>query len=520
MLYGGEKLMKNIFGVEFPEKIDGIGTLKAYDGKRFGGTNFEEALKAPEGRNKKMVESLKKAIELSGLKNGMTISFHHHFRNGDYIVNMVLDTLKEMGFKDMVVAASSLTSCHAPMIDHIKSGLVKRIETSGLRGELADAISNGLMDIPVIFRSHGGRAYAIESGELKIDVAFLGAPSCDYAGNANGFNRDGDTSYDCGSLGYAMADAKYAAKTIILTNHIVPYPNTPCAIPEIDVDYIVKVDEIGDSSGIASGATRFTTNPRELKIAQMAADVMENSGYFKEGFSFQTGTGGASLAVTRFLRQKMIDEGIKADFALGGITGAMVKLHEEGLIKKLLDVQDFDLEAVRSVRENPFHCVVSGHNYAGSGPEGSAVDQLDMVVLSALEIDTDFNVNVLTGSDGVIRGAIGGHPDTASGAKMTIVTAPLIRGRIPTILDRVNTIVTPGSTVDVFVSEYGIAVNPLRQDLIERLSSAGIKLNTIEELKNTAEKITGKPKPVGYKDKIVGLVYYRDNSVIDVIRQV
>ena len=137
--------------------------------------------------------------------------------------------------------------------------------------------------------------------ELKIDVAFLGAPSCDCAGNVNGFNRDGDSSYDCGSLGYAMPDAEYADKTIILTNNIVPYPNTPCAIPEIDVDYIVKVDEIGDPKGIVSGATRFTTNPRELKIAKMAADIIENSGYFEDGF-LSNSTGGASLAATRLAR--------------------------------------------------------------------------------------------------------------------------------------------------------------------------------------------------------------------------
>lgn len=512
--------MRNILGVELPEYIEGIGQLKAFDGKRNGGTPFEGGLKAPEERNKKIVESVEKAIELSGLKNGMTISFHHHFRNGDYIVNMVIETLAKMGFKDMVVAASSLTECHEPMIEHIRNGVVKRIETSGLRGELANAISNGLMDFPVVFRSHGGRAYAIASGELKIDVAFLGVPACDCAGNANGFNRDGDNAYDCGSLGYAMVDAQYATKTIILTNNIVSYPNTPCAIPEIDIDYIVKVDEVGNPKGISSGATRFTTNPRELKIAKLAADIMENSGYFREGFSFQTGTGGAALAVTRFLRDKMLNKGIKADFALGGITGAMVSLHEEGLIRKLLDVQDFDLEGARSIRENPFHCEISGHHYAGPGLEGSAVEQLDMVVLSALEIDKEYNVNVLTGSDGVIRGAIGGHPDTSSGAKLTIVVAPLVRGRIPTILDRVNTIITPGSTVDVFVSEYGVAVNPLRQDLVERLTSAGIKLNTIGELKRTAEEITGKPKAIQYKEKIVGLVYYRDSSVIDVIKQV
>lgn len=512
--------MKNILGVEFPGYIEGIGELKGYSGNRRCGAGFEEGSKAREAGPSKIVESLEKAVELSGLKDGMTISFHHHFRNGDYIVNMVMDTLAKMGFQNLVVAASSLTDCHAPLVEHIKNGVVKRIETSGLRGELANAVSNGLMDEPVVFRSHGGRAYAIASGQLKIDVAFLGAPSCDRAGNADGISREGDNSYDCGSLGYAMVDAQYANKTIILTNNIVPYPNTPCAIPETDVDYIVKVDEIGDAKGISSGATRFTTNPRELKIARLAADIMENSGYFKDGFSFQTGTGGASLAVTRFLEDRMIKENIKADFALGGITGAIVKLHQEGLIKKILDVQDFDLEAVRSVKENPFHCVVSGNHYAGSGPEGSAVDQLDMVVLSALEVDIDFNVNVLTGSDGVIRGAIGGHPDAAAGAKMTVVTAPLMRGRIPTILNRVNTIVTPGSTVDVLVTEYGAAVNPLRRDLIERLTDAGIKLYTIEELQKIAEGIVGRPKPIEYQDRIVGIVYYRDGSVIDVIKQV
>lgn len=512
--------MKNILGVEFPDNIDGIGALRAYDGKLHRNSDVVEPVKFPNGRGDKIVPSLEKAIELVELKNGMTISFHHHFRSGDYIVNMVLNTLEKMGFKDLVLAASSLSSCHAPVIDHIKSGLIKRIETSGMRGELANEISNGLMDIPVIFRSHGGRATAIASGELKIDIAFLGAPSCDCVGNANGISRNDKTQYDCGSLGYAMMDAHYAKKTIILTNNIVPYPNMPCAIPQVDVDYVVEVDEIGNPSGIASGATRFTKDPKELKIAYTTADVMENSGYFRNGFSFQTGTGGASLAVTRFLRERMIDKGIKAGFALGGITGAMASLLKEGLLEKILDVQDFDLDAVKSVRENQLHCVVSGAQYAGDSFEGSAVDRLDMVVLSALEIDTDFNVNVLTGSDGTIRGAVGGHPDTASGAKMTIVVAPLMRGRIPTICDRVNTIVTPGSTVDVFVTEFGAAVNPAREDLIKNLSSAGIKLRTMDELKSIADKIVGKPEPIKYRDKIVGLVYYRDGSVIDVIRQV
>ena len=62
-------------------------------------------------------------------------------------------------------------------------------------------------------------------------------------------------------------------------------------------------------------------------------------------------------------------------------------------------------------------------------------------------MDTDFNVNVITGSDGVIRGASGGHSDMA--CKMSLVIAPLVRGRIPTIVEQVNTVVTPGTSVDV-----------------------------------------------------------------------
>ena len=317
-----------------------------------------------------------------------------------------------------------------------------------------------------------------------------------------------------------MVDAKYADKVVLLSNNIVPYPNTPCAIPQTEVDYIVEIDAIGDPKGIMSGATRYSTNPKELMIAKAAADVMEASGYFEDGFSFQTGTGGSSLAVTRFLKEKMMRKGIKANFALGGITSQIVKLHEDGFIRKLLDVQSFDQDAVDSTLKNQFHHIVDAHFYAGPGVEGAAVDQLDMVVLSALEIDVNFNVNVLTGSDGVIRGAVGGHPDTSAGAKLAIIGAQLVRGRIPSILDRVNTICTPGMTVDVLVTEQGIAVNPARQDLVERLSLAGIKTETIEALKAKAEKIVGHPNPIEYDEKIVGLVTFRDGSVIDVIRQV
>ena len=121
-------------------------------------------------RNTKVV-SLEEAIRRSGLKDGMTISFHHHFRGGDKVVNLVVAKLAEMGFKNLHLAASSLSDVHAPLIEHIRNGVITKISTSGLRGELANEISHGLMEEPVVFRSHGGRGSAIASGILnKEDV--------------------------------------------------------------------------------------------------------------------------------------------------------------------------------------------------------------------------------------------------------------------------------------------------------------------------------------------------------------
>ena len=470
-------------------------------------------------KTNKIVPSLEDAIRMSGLKDGMTISFHHHFRDGDHIIIQVVDKLAEMGFKNLTLAASSLSAVHAPLIKHIKSGVITHIETSGLRGELAEEVSRGLMDFPIVFRSHGGRAAAIASGDLHIDVAFLGAPSCDPYGNANGYSRSDDKAIACGSLGYARTDAKYADYTIILTNHFVPYPNAPWAIPEYDVDAIVYLEDIGDPKGIMSGATRYTKNPKELLIAETAANVVEAAGYFYDGFSMQMGTGGASLATARFLREKMLAQNIKCRFALGGITGQIAAMYEEGLVNRILDVQSFDLDAALSLKRNHFHHQIDSVYYA-SYQGSAAVNQLDFVILSALEIDVNFNVNVLTGSDGVIRGAIGGHPDTAAGAGLSVVVAPLTRGRIPSIIDKVSTLVTPGDTVDVVVTDCGVAVNPRRPEVAEKLKAAGIRVLSIEKLRDMAYALVGTPDPIRYKDRIVGVVMYRDNSIIDVIRQI
>jgi len=466
--------------------------------------------------NRKICPSLEDAVRRSGLKDGMTISFHHAFREGDKVINLVLEKLSAMGFRNLTLASSSLMSCNAGIIEHIKSGMITQIYTSGMRGKLAEAISRGLMERPIQVHSHGGRVHLIQSGEIRIDVAFLGVPCCDSFGNANGTSGKSR----CGSLGYAQVDAQHARNVVMLTEEIVPYPNTPVSISQDQVDYIVQVDEVGDPSKISVGATRMTSNPRELMIAKRAVDVIENSGYFEEGFSLQTGSGGAATAVTRFIEDRMRRKGIKASFALGGITGPIIDLHEKGLIGTLIDTQDFDAVAAASLAKNPNHIEVSTNEYANPSAKGASVDQLDIVILSALEIDLEFNVNVITGSDGVMRGASGGHSDTAAAANVVVVTAPLIRSRIPTVVRRATTIVTPGESIDVLVTDHGIAVNPRRKELTERLIAAGLPIVSIEKLYDQAMALSGEPQPLEFHDRIVGVIRYRDGSVIDVVRQI
>lgn len=480
------------------------------------GKKNSQPVKMIKPNTSKIAENLKEAIEKSGLKDGMTISFHHHFRSGDYIINDVLATIAEMGFKDLTIAASSLNNAHEPLIEHISNGVIKALHTSGLRGKLAEEISSGILAEPVIIRSHGGRARAIEAGDIKIDVAFLGVPSTDDYGNSNGQIGKGI----CGSLGYAKVDALYAKHVILISDNLVEYPNVPASINQENVDQIVLVDCIGDPNKIASGATRFTKNPKELLIAKQASRIITSSSYFKDGFSFQTGSGGSSLAVTRFLEKEMISQNIRASFALGGITKPMVSLHEKGLINHLFDVQSFDLVAAESLSKNKNHHEISASQYANPHTLGCMVNKLDIVILSALEIDQAFNVNVITGSDGKIMGASGGHSDTAAAAKLTIIVAPIVRGRIPTVVEKVDAIITPGTSVDVLVTDRGIAINPLREDLIACFKNTDLNIVKIEELVKEASHIVGPKKTLKHGEKTVAYIEYRDGTIIDEIKEI
>ncbi len=464
----------------------------------------------------KLVKSLKEAIQLSGLKDGMTISFHHHLRNGDMVAVMVLDAITEMGIKDLNVNISSVFDTHAPFIEYIRDGVVTGIETNYMGGVVGRAVSEGIMDKPVIFRTHGGRPSDIISGKSPIDVAFIAAPTSDCMGNCTG--KFGKSA--CGSLGYAFADAMHAKKSVVITDNLVEYPLIDYSIAENYIDYVVEVDKIGEPSGIVSGTTKITKDPVGLVIADYAVRAIEASGLLKDGFSFQTGAGGASLAAAKYLKDVMLAKNIKGSYGLGGITSYMVDMLNEGCFQALYDVQCFDLGAVESIRTNPKHMEVTAAHYASPTAKSSAVDSLDVVILGATEIDTNFNVNVHTDSNGYIMGGSGGHSDTAAGAKMSMIVAPLSRARLPIVVDNVLCKSTPGNTVDVLVTQRGIAVNPLRPELADAFRGAGLPVFDIMDLRDMAEKLNGKPHKPVLGDKEVAKVIYRDGTQLDTIYNV
>ena len=460
----------------------------------------------------KVVGSLREAISAAGLRDGMTVSFHHHLRSGDYVINMVMNEIAAMGIKNLTVNASSLFDVHAPLAEHIKSGVITKIITDYMSAGLGKYISAGIMEQPVEFMTHGGRPTAIMQGKTPIDVAFVAAPAADGDGNCTG--KIGRSA--CGSLGYAFADAEYAKKTIIITDGLCEKLEEP-SIDGKFVDFVVCADEIGDPRGIVSGTTTITRDPVGLIMARDAADVIKYSGLLKEGFSFQTGAGGASLAAAKFLMDIMLQEKIHGSFGLGGITGYMVDMLRAGCFEELRDVQCFDLKAVESIRTDPRHHEIGAFEYASPANGHAWVNSLDAVILGATEIDTDFNVNVHTDSAGIIMGGSGGHSDTAAGAKLAMVIAPLFRARQPIITDRVNCVSTPGKDIDVLVTQYGIAVNPKNEELRDRLIRAHMPVVSIEELKAKAESLCGVPKAIEHGERVVAKVIGRSGEVQDLI---
>lgn len=512
--------MKNAVGREIPDEILRLTGKDVFHGAHYY-DGYEYKKDGPRTKcvinsdGSKLVKNLREALIKCNIRDGMTLGFHHHFRDGDYVVNMVMKEIHDMGIKDITICASSLGKAHNPLVEYIEDGTITGIQSSGVRGKIGEAISQGKLKGLAIMRSHGGRVRAIETGETRIDIAFIGAPTCDDYGNCRGIGGKSD----CGVLSYAMVDGDYADKVVAITDCLVPFPNFPAHISMTKVDYVVEVEAIGDPKKIATGAAKPTTDMRKLMMADYCTRFVVNTPYFQNGFSYQTGVGGASIASTISLAKVMKERGVHMRFGVGGLTKPMCDLLKNGQVDVLLDTQDFDQDAVASVKDLR-HYRISAGEYADPFNKGAVVNKLDFVILAALEVDTHFNCNVVVGSDGIITGAQGGHPDTAAGAKCTIVITPLLQGRIPAVRTDVTTVTTPGESVDVVITDYGIAINPLRKDLLECMRNVDLPFKTIEELRDIAYNIVGEPQPVQFLDRVVGIIESRDGTIMDVVRQI
>lgn len=462
----------------------------------------------------KLVADLKEALVKAGLRDGMTISTHHHFRNGDFLANQIFDIAHELGIKGLRWFPSASFPCHAHLIPYLEDGTIHHIEGS-MNGPLGKYVSEGKMKGCGVLRSHGGRYQAVQDGEVVIDIAVIGAPTADPFGNANGLY--GDSA--CGLLGFALADSQYADKVIVVTDNLVDFPCIPWQIQGNYVDYTVKVDKLGDPEQIISGTTQITRSPDRLLLAELTAKFCDAAGIIREGFSFQSGAGGTSLAVGEYFRQIMKEKGIKARFARGGSNKYLVSMLEEGLVDYILDGQTFDLDGVRSMAENPGHVWTSpftSYNYHG---KGNFAGMVDVAILGATEVDLDFNANVVTHSDGYLLHGIGGWQNCLF-SKTVILPVPLFRDRIPVVKERVTTLCGPGELIDVIITERGIAINPLRKDLIEAVKDSGLPVVTIQELKEIADSICGVPDDPLFSDEVVAVIKWVDGTVLDAVRKV
>lgn len=463
----------------------------------------------------KRTSSLKDAFLKAGLRDGMVVSTHHHFRNGDFVAAQIFEAAADLGVKDLVWMPSAVFPCHAALIPHLESGVIHHIEGS-LNGPMGAYASSGKMRGKAMLRSHGCRYRAIQDGDVRIDLAVVAAPACDAFGNMTGSRGRAA----CGVLGFAAADLSYADHVIAVTDSLEPFPSVPWQFPGVHVDQVVELDQIGDPQQIVSGTTQITKSPERLLIARHAADFALHAGILCDGWSFQAGAGGTSLAFAASAREIMRERGWKARFVRGGSCRVLVEMLEEGLTHCILDGQTFDLEGVRSVRENRNHIMTSPFTSYSFHGKGNFASQVDCAILGATEVDLEFNANVVSHSDGRMMHGIGGWQD-ALFAKTTILAVPTFRNRVPIIRDSLTTLCGPGSLVDVVVTERGIAINPLRGDLLDAVKGSPLPLKSLQELKEGAEALCGGPPAPFISDTPpVGVVTWVDGTALDTLYQV
>lgn len=477
------------------------------------GSNYKPFTGAKKHTFISKLTTLSDALKKCGIKDGDTLSFHHQLRNGDFVINMTLAAVRDLGIKNIRMAQTAMFNVCEPVIDFIKEGVVNRIEGS-INGIVGDYVSKNPLPYPVVLRSHGGRWAAVKTGELHPNIAIIAASASDKCGNCTGII--GPSAF--GPISYSQVDAMHADHVIVVTDNIVDYPCKFQEIQERHVDCVAQVDNIGDTKNILSGTTKITEDPMKLQIAHDCVELMDVAGLIKDGMIFQSGAGGISLAAMKYLGKRLEEKDVVASTATGGLTKLICDIYKAGRVKNIYYSQVFDDYSVKFVQEDLGLPADIGH-YVDPTSKGRTIDGLDTVVLGATEVDVNFNVNVNTHSDGRLLHGIGGHQDTAVSSSLCIISCPVYRKTNPIVMEKVTTITTPGDVVDAIVTNEGIAINPKREDLLEK-AKGKLNIVPIEELKNMAYDATGGPQKLEFTEELVGMTKWFDGTVLDLIWKV
>lgn len=487
--------------------------------------------------------------------DGANVSAGNHYRFHDPFVTLLLNSLIEVEKRNLGLAIQLLYfKDGSPKMDAliraIEKGVITRLECGGVYGSLGSYISKGNLPFPVQLIGYGARAGMLRSGQITTDWLLGQVPYADQHGKVSGIM--GPEQALCGNLGLLASDAAYARYGYV--GCVAQTGDTPVSDPSgvnSQPEWLVNLgNDVLDNQGISGGTTDIRAIESRLEkdpIAQTITDnvmrVINASGVIKDGINFQAGAGTVSLATIYKLATVLEKRGIRGGFSTGGLLPIHLEMLRKGLVSRLFDGQAFNTDpgVFKSFAENPNHVTTTPWDFYAAFNSDRLVQHQNLAVLGALEIDRDFNANVLTGRNGIIRGGLGGAQDAAS-SQLTIITTPLInaskstRTISPKIVPEVAVVTTVGSDVDVVVTEEAIAINPRsRSPYIDQLRAnavaSGLTVLSIEDLAALSLRkaqalhranpgsilITELPQTT---DKVVAVVHDRWGRVSDVVRQV
>ncbi|HOZ08079.1 MAG TPA: citrate lyase subunit alpha [candidate division Zixibacteria bacterium] len=509
------------------QPFEGAFPQRTYD-ERFTGRRHVRTI--PHRRDK--VTTLDAVMEV--IRDGDTISYPHYYRTGDKGLRLVVEALRRHGKRDIRIYGNAFFDHVDPwLIEAVRAGVIGGIYGNVYRKFGQYVTAGELLPWVGVGFSHGDRVRKLQTGEVTVRAAFGPVPLADRGGNANG--RMGKPEHLCGPVGLFDADAEYAEYVCLLAGTVSETAVLPAPVSMEQVDFVVPVDDPGLNEGIGSGTldmNKARTNPFNAQVGENITRVIRAAGVVKDDFSFQVGSG-AGLLVLENIRAMLKEMKVRANFSIGGVTSLHVDMLEEGTLYQLMHGQLFEPSPrmFASMLTHPRHHEITTAYYASVANKEAAVNLLDLAVLSALEVDLEFNLNTVC-AGGRIIGGIGGGQDVAAGAALTIIFMPLATGKdgkgFPKVVDRVYTRTTPGEVVDVVVTEEYAAVNPAgssrcKEAILAEGKRHGVKLVSIEELRALSEKkarefgtIPPTPPATG---EVVHIIEWRDGTLLDVVRK-